>query len=288
MTLLILTVSTILLVIGLYSVAGDRWRLPTLSSITALSKLNGHRTTVREQFVYPLARQIEKLVKIGPYRRRTLEAQLRSADIAYSPEYYTAVAVASGVLLLVPALILLPFLPVLSVPIIIIAFLIYLKEYKSADEITRKRKETIEFEVPKLAAAIGESQNYKQDVLPVLQSYSRFCSKKFQHELNILISNMKTGNRTAALLKFESRLNSELVSQLVRGLIGIEHGEDMSAYMQRTLINMKSHELSQLSKAAKKRPSELFGANTILLISILVFYFAVLGIQFVNSFKTMF
>jgi hypothetical protein len=39
--------------------------------------------------------------------------------------------------------------------------------------------------VPKLAAAIGESQNYKQDVLPVLQSYSQFCSKKFQHELKI-------------------------------------------------------------------------------------------------------
>lgn len=288
MLLIIEVTVTLLLVAGLCIIVRDRLRLPTVSTIIAISSLSGHRKTVKEQFVYPIARHMKSAIKLSPYKREMMETKLKSADIAEPPEIYIASSIIISAYIFVPALILFFFLPLVSIPLMLIAVAVFLKEYYAADDVIKRRKEIIDVEIPKLAAAIAESQNYRQDVLPVLQSQAKLCGRRFRHELNLLITDMKTGNRTAALLKFESRLNSELTSQLVRGLIGIERGEDMSAYMQRMLINMKSHELSQLSKEAKKRPHELFGANTLLLIAIIIFYLVVMGMQLVYSFRTLY
>lgn len=288
MLLFIEVLVSALLVAGLYLLTRDHLRLPSIATVSAISKLAGHRKTMREQFIYPFARRLQKLMRLSPYRRRALEARLKSADILFTPEFYTAAAAVAGLYILVPALILLFIVPLLSIPLILIAVAVFLKEYYAADEYLRKRKEMIEVEIPRLAAAVAESQNYRQDILPVLQNQAKLCGKTFRHELNLLITDMRTGNRTAALLKFEGRLDSELTSQLVRGLIGIERGEDMSAYMQRMLINMKSHELNRMGKEAKKRPHELFGANTFLLISIIVFYIVVMGMQLISTIRTMY
>lgn len=288
MLLVIESLVSALLVAGLYLLTQDHLRLPSIATVSAISKLSGHRKTVKEQFVYPFARRLQKIIRLSPYRRRALEARLISADIMFTPEFYTASAAITSFYILAPALALLFFMPFLSFPLILISVAVFLKEYYAADEYLRKRKEMIEVEIPRLAATVAESQNYRQDILPVLQNQAKLCGKAFRHELNLLITDMRTGNRTAALLKFEGRLDSELTSQLVRGLIGVERGEDMSAYMQRMLINMKGHELSRLGKEAKKRPHELFGANTFLLISIIVFYIVVMGMQLIISIRTMY
>lgn len=274
--------------LGLYLFLSDKLSLPSYASVSAVSKLSGHKTAFREYFIYPAALRLKKFVKLNPYRRRVLESQLKSADIDSSPELYIAAAAVQGGLFLIPAFILLLFLPVLSLPFFAAGILVFLKEITSAASRTKKTRELIETEIPRLSAAIGESQRYRKDILPVIESYSKFCEKKFKRELDILAADMKTGNRSEALMKFDRRLNSELVSKLVRGLQGIERGDDMASYMQGVLIEMRSAELSRLSAQAKKRPKELFGANTVLLASVLFFYLTVFGIQLTDSLNRMF
>lgn len=285
---LVQLIIAVLLFAGLYMVARCHIILPSYATVKAFSGLNGHKTTVKDQLIFPVARKVEKIIHLDETRKETLAANLKAADISGSPEFYLATAITCGLLLLIPALLLLPVIPFLGGGFAILAILIFFKEYNRVQSITDKRNQMVNTEIPPLAVAIGEALRNGYDYLPVLESQSRLCSPTFKKELDLLIADMKTGSRTEALTRFESRMNSERVSELVKGLKSIEKGDDINAYMQRTLLHMDEYEHQELTREAKKRPSELFSANAILFVALLIFYIVIMGGQLVGSLHGLF
>ena len=274
---------TVLLAAGLYMLLQSRYHLPSLAAISAVAHLSGHRTSITALLVTPPASVLARYIKLDGYRRENQQAQLKAADIPCTPEFYVAFAVTAGLELLIVGLILLPFAPFLFIPFLLLAVAVFIIEISYAGQKTRKNRLSNETEIPKLAATIAESHQSGLPLLPVLESYSKHCPKRFKKEMNLLIADMKTGNRSAALKRFELRMSNEMATKLVRGLLGIDRGDNMNAYMQTVLLEMRSVELSGLRKESKKRPHELLGANTILFFALIIFCMVFLGMQMFGS-----
>ena len=93
---------------------------------------------------------------LDAYKRRKLEAQLKSAEIQMSPETYVAAAwVKAGLigLLVIPALLI---FPILAPVILFLAVAVFFKEQKRADEIVQQRREEIETELPRFVNTVEQ------------------------------------------------------------------------------------------------------------------------------------
>lgn len=57
-------------------------------------------------------------------------------------------------------------------------------------------------------------------MLKILTSYRRVAGRDFGAELDQTIADMKTGNYENALIRFETRIGSPMLSDVARGLVG--------------------------------------------------------------------
>lgn len=99
---------------------------------------------------------------------------------------------------------------------------------------------------------------------------------------------MRSGSYEAALTRFEARFNSPLLSDVVRGLIGVLRGDDGVHYFQMLVHDMKQLELQRLKAKAIKIPPKIRVFSFILLMCFLVTYLAIIIFQILNSLSGMF
>jgi len=103
---------------------------------------------------------------------------------------------------------------------------------------------------------VGQSLENDRDVLKILTSYRRVAGKDFGAELDQTIADMKTGNYENALIRFETRIGSPMLSDVIRGLIGVLRGDDQRMYFKMIRICFRPLE-QQATKAS------FFGAGII-------------------------
>ena len=87
---------------------------------------------------------------------------------------------------------------------------------------------------------------------------------------------MKTGNYENALLKMEKRINSPLMSDVIRGLIGVLRGDDQRVYFKMLTFDMRQLEQNNLKKEAMKRPQAMQKYCMFMMFCILLIYGVVL------------
>ena len=56
-----------------------------------------------------------------------------------------------------------------------------------------------------------------RDVLTILENYKRHAGPDFARELDVLTADMRSSSYEAALVRFEGRLASPMLSDIVRG-----------------------------------------------------------------------
>lgn len=238
--------------------------------------------------VFDMAARISSLIRIDKYRRKKLEAQLKSAEIKMSPETYIAAAwVKAGLvaLLIIPVLLIFPiFAPV----IIFLAVAVYFKEQKRADEIVQRRREEIENELPRFVNTIEQELQSSRDVLNILKSYQRNAGHAMKQELEITIADMASGNEENALTRLESRVGSTMLSDVVRGLISVKRGDNGIMYFQMLSITFKQLELQKLKLEAMKQPGKMRKYSFMLLGCFLLMYLGVLGYVVMEAFAKLF
>lgn len=270
---------------GLYMILASVFHFPPLKAILQIYKHAGVKVSLKEQIIFPLARKCEKFVHLSPRKKRLLDAQLKDAQLPYTPEFYVASVFINAAIMFVAGLFFLPVFP-LAVPIItVFAVILFFQGYGEILKKAEKKRKSVEAEIPRLTSAINQSQNRRQDLYIVLQNYRQIASKPLRKELDKLLSDMRTGNRVLALTKFESRMNSTMVSDLVKGLIGIEMGEDMQAYLISTEMHMNDLEVASLEQEAEKRPGILSAASWLLLLSMIILYVAIFFAPVVQSLR---
>ena len=141
----------------------------------------------------------------------------------------------------------------------------------------------MEKEIPRFALSIGQSLENDRDVLKILTSYRRIAGKEFGAELDQTIADMKTGNYEQALLYLEARVDSPLLSDVTRGLIGVLRGDDQRMYFQMITFDMRQIEQNDLKKEAAKRPRLIQRYSMMMLLCIIMIYMVVLCVEVFDS-----
>lgn len=234
-------------------------------------------------YITKIAVRLAPLIHMDKLKRDKLQTVLNIAGIQLSPEVYLLKAHITAALVALCALPLLPILP-LFVPILIgLAVALWFSTYYSAFDYVKKRRKLMEAEIPRFALTIAQNLENDRDVLKILSSYRRMAGKDFAQELDQTVADMKTGNYENALIRFEGRVGSTLLSDVVRGLIGTLRGDDQRMYFRMICFDMRQIEQNNLKKEAAKRPKQIQRYSMMMLFCIVIIYLVVLSTEVLGS-----
>lgn len=234
-------------------------------------------------YITKVASLIAPYLRLDKLKRNKLKRAITIAGMEVSPEVYTARAWVTAVvvgLCSIPMTFIMP----LFVPILIgLAVALWFSTYYAAFDYVKKRRKLIEAEIPRFALTIGQNLENDRDVLKILTSYRRVAGKDFGAELDQTIADMKTGNYENALLHFETRIGSPMLSDVIRGLIGVLRGDDQRMYFKMICFDMRQIEQNNLKKEAAKRPKKIQRYSMMMLICIMIIYLVVLCTEVLSS-----
>ena len=104
----------------------------------------------------------------------------------------------------------------------------------------------------------------------------------------MLAADMRSSSYEAALTRFEARLNSPMLSDVVRGLIGVLRGDDSTVYFQMLAHDFKQLELQRLKGEAQKIPPKIRVFSFLMLMCFLFTYLAIIAYEIIKSLSGMF
>ena len=280
-----------LLAFGVFFILADLLKVPTLAgtkAVMTVSSQSKKKAKGIEAVIFDLSIRVSKLIRLDGYKRRKLEAKLKSAGIKMTPETYEAMAWVKAGLVALLALPLLPIMPILMPVVLFLAVAIFFKEKRKADDTVQKKREEIEYELPRLVSTISQELKSSRDVLSIFKAYQRNAGAALKRELEITIADMASGNAETALTRFESRIGSTMLSDVVRGLISVLRGDNGIVYFQMLTMTMKQLELQRLKLLAMKQPGKMRKYSFFLLGCFLLMYIAILGYEIMIAFGNLF
>nr|WP_296464701.1 hypothetical protein [uncultured Acetatifactor sp.] len=234
-------------------------------------------------YITKIAVLLAPFLRLDKLKRNRLQTALSIAGLELSPEVYTARAWVTAVAVGICAVPMAFLMPLLSPVLVGLAVALWFSTYYAAFDFVRKRRKLIEAEIPRFALSIGQNLENDRDVLKMLTSYRRVAGRDFAAELDQTIADMKTGNYENALLRFETRIGSPMLSDVVRGLIGVLRGDDQRMYFKMICFDMRQIEQNNLKKEAAKRPRKIQRYSMMMLICIMIIYLVVLCTEVINS-----
>ena len=286
MTLLALT-AVVLLGFAAYYLACAFADIPTARTSRAMLMVRRQqgvkREILAEVYLTKIAGLLAPLLKLDRLKRNKLQSALHIAGVELTPEVYTAKAwVTAGAagLCSLPMAFVMP----LMVPLLVgLAVALWFSTYYAVFDYVRKRRKLIEAEIPRFALTIGQNLENDRDVLKILTSYRRVAGRDYGAELDQTIADMITSNYENALLHFETRIGSPMLSDVVRGLVGVLRGDDQRMYFKMICFDMRQIEQNNLKKEAAKRPKKIQRYSMMMLICITIIYLVVLCTEVLSS-----
>lgn len=279
------------LALGLFFLAASLLRLPTIGAAKAMLgtvKQEKKAAKTVETYLMTVAVRLANHIRMDEYKRSRMNNVLKASGMNLTPEVYQAYAfVKSGAILLgiIPCVFL---LPLLSPVVVVLSVLVYFKESQKADELLKAKRDEIEGELPRLVATIEQELKASRNVIGMLERFKVNAGTALTGELDVLLADMRSSNYEAALTRFEARLNSPMLSDVVRGLIGVLRGDDSAVYFQMLAHDFKQLELQRLKAKAQKIPPKIRVFSFAMLMCFLITYLAIICYVAVISLGGMF
>ncbi len=287
MTGLLILIASIFTGIGCYNLSCAFVDVPTAKTSRMMMSAKKQTGTGNEKlfdvYLTRIAGKLSPLLRLDPIKKNRLALTLVIAGIPLTPECYTMKAFLTALtagLLGVPFFL---FMPLMGFLIIGLAVMLWFSTYYKAFDLVKKRRKLIEAELPRFAVSIQQGLATDRDVLKLLTSYRRIAGPHLGQELDTTIADMKTGNYENALLHFQNRVGSTMLSDIVRGLIGTLRGDDQQMYFKMLVFDMRQIEQNNLKKEAGKRPKQMQKYSMMMLFCILLIYVVVLSVEVIGS-----
>ncbi len=276
---------------GLYFLIADRLKIPYLKvskAIMNMGRSDRKLTTVIETVLMDLSIKTAKFIPMDIYKKNRLQQMLTAAGIKMTPECYQANAILKALfagLLVFPCLLI---FPLLSAAVLVLAVLVYFKEYQKAEKQMQSRREEIESELTRFVLSVEQELRASRDVLSILENYKKHTVPLFADELGITCADMRSGGYEVALMRLEARVNSPQLSDVVRGLIAVVRGDNGIVYFQMLAHDFKQMELRRLKAQAQKVPPKIRIFSIVMLMCFLATYLIVIAVQVIQSVGVMF
>lgn len=288
---IVLIVVFILTACGLFLLLSGILKLLTLRTGRAMMQSGKKEKKLQktlDAFYMDGAAYLGKYIGMNAYKKSRMQNVLNAAGLKMTPETYMAYAylkAGSIFLLILPAL---HVFPLLAILLVLLGVMVYYKETRKAEELVREKREQIEGELYRFVSTITQELKNSRDVLSMLEHYKENAGDMFQKELDIVCADMRSSSYEAALTRFEARLNSPQLSDVVRGLIGVLRGDDGAVYFQMLTHDFKQAELQRLKAKAAKIPPKIRVFSFAMLLCFLATYFAIIGYEIIKSMGTLF
>ena len=266
--------------IGIGFLLAERLKLPSRAASRAMHSMGRNRKDKPNPLTLlmrELSGRLAGRLHLNEYRRAQLEADLRTGDMTQTPEQFVAeniVRAGMVAVLAVPVAFVSKFLAVL---LLVAAVLLYRLGSMTLRKKIGARRARIELELPRFVANIEKTLPHSRDVLAMLESYRTGAGEEFGRELDITVADMRSGNDEAALTRLEARVGSSALSDVVRGLIGILHGEDNSVYWANLSLKFSESGRQNLREQAGKVPKRVRRLSLVLLGCFFLIYIVVIG-----------
>ena len=290
MTILIILFGT-LFAAGLFFILADVLNLPTLAAGKAMlsaAKQGKEKAKSVDVLMSGWAVRLAKYIPIDEYKKNRMKNTLHAAGMNQTPEEFTAFALVKSSLVAFGVIPCLMILPLLAPILLFLAVLVYFKEIKKADEKLSAKREKIEAELPRFVATITQELKASRDVLSILENFKKNAGEDFANELDVLTADMRSSSYEAALTRFEAKINSPMLSDITRGLLGVLRGDDGAMYFQMLAHDMKQLELQRLKAQAMKIPPKIRVFSFIMLMCFIMTYMAVIVSEILRSLGGMF
>ena len=279
------------LALGMFFLSAAVLHLPTIGAARAmLGTVKQERKAAKtlETGLMTVAVRLAKYIRMDEYRRGRMANVLKASGMNLTPEVYQAYALTkAGVVFLgiIPCVFL---LPLLSPVVVILAVLLYFQEIQKADEKLKAKREEIEGELPRMVATIEQELKASRNIIGMLERFKTNAGSALTGELDILLADMRSSNYEAALTRFEARLNSPMLSDVVRGLIGVLRGDDSAVYFQMLAHDFKQIELQRLKAETQKIPPKIRVFSFAMLMCFLLTYLVIICYVAVENLGGMF
>ena len=271
---------------GIGFLLAERLKLPSRAASRAMHSMGRNRKDKPNPLTLlmrELSGRLAGKLRLNDYRRAQLEADLRTGDMTQTPEQFVAeniVRAGTVAVLAIPVAFVSKFLAVL---LLVAAVLFYRLGSMTLRKKIGARRVRIELELPRFVANIEKTLPHSRDVLAMLESYRTGAGEEFGRELDITVADMRSGNDEAALTRLEARVGSSALSDVVRGLIGILHGEDNSVYWANLSLKFSEAGRQNLREQAGKVPKRVRRLSLFLLGCFFLIYIVVIGEVLLNS-----
>jgi flagellar protein FlaJ len=276
---------------GLFFIAADILKLPRLSTEKALlSAGRAERKQMKslDALFLGWAIKLSRYIHMDEYKRSHLARMLNAAGMDMTPEVFTAYTIVKPCAMLLLAIPCLIVFPLLALVVVVLAILTYFKESRKAEEKVSERRDKIEAELPRFVATIEQELASSRDVLTILENYKHHAGAEFAAELDVLTADMRSSSYEAALVRFEGRIASPMLSDITRGLIGVLRGDDGRLYFQMLSHDLKQQELQRLKAKAAKIPPKIRVFSFIMLACFMLTYIVVLAMVILDSMAMLF
>ena len=204
-----------------------------------------------------MAAQIEKVLHLSGHRSQELSRLLSVSGVRDSPAGFLAHLLAECCIYLLLGVLLAPISPALLFLCAAFALLKYLLSMDKLKEAYRRHTREIEYDLPKFCSVINSRISSTSSALVILQSYLPVASPAMAAEIARTIGDMKTGNPEQALRRMEQRINSPKVSDVLRGLISVQNGDDQAAYFVSKQQQLNNDYQMARKKDISSRPLKL-------------------------------
>ena len=300
--IILLIIFGVTLAAGLFLLLANALKIPYLKTSKAVMNTGREDKKLSktvEAIMLGIAARLGQLIPMDKYKRTRLESTLKSAGIKMTPETFTAHALVKALaigLLAIPCGFVIP----LAIPfIVILAVAVYFRETGKADEKMREKREAIEQELPRFVATVEQELKTSRDVLSIMENYKESILKRsgkmdsstadvhFSYELDVTCADMRSSSYEAALTRFEARIGSAQLSDVVRGLVSVIRGDDSAVYFKMLAHDFKLIELQRLKAQAQKIPPKIRVFSFGMLMLFLLTYLFVMGMQLIDSLGTM-
>ncbi len=284
-------IAFILLFIGLFKFFSIIFELPNpkiSKTILLIGKTKRQKKGLLDDLIARMAEMIVPFIRLNQYKHKKLSAALRSLGIEKTPEMLHAEGLAKASLAGVAAIIGLFIFPLMSLGIVILAILLYVQSIQKPFEWLEKRRKAIERELPRFCSNIEQELKNSHDVLGMLTNYQKNAGAALGEELEITIADMKSSNYENALTRFEGRINSGMLSNIVRGLIAILRGDENRYYFNNLSMELRNIEINELKLEGTKRPRKIKKYIALIMAAFIGGFFVIVGYQILTLLPKLF
>lgn len=277
--------------IGVFFIYLDMKKIPylkTSQAIDSIYKKQKNKTSVIEVWLQGLSDFLSRHIRINEFRREALAEQLKAAQIDKTPEQYKSDAIVKTLMITIIAMLGGIFIRILIPFAVILGIVLYNMEMKKAEKQIKRKQEEIEFELPRLVFTISRTMKHDRDLIHILEGYKNHAGPFMKHELEITIADMKSLSQKVAIHRLDTRLCSQMVSDVCRGLEAMERGDDTEGYWLMIGEKLQEELKEKLKARAMKSPKKVKKLSMCLLVCFMLTYLVVILSQIVSSLGTLF